>query len=70
MSHSHSLTNNGKLTLAVLINVLLTIVQIMGGLLSGSLALIADALHNLSDAGAIVIAISRVKYRPRKRIKI
>ncbi|WP_077285070.1 cation diffusion facilitator family transporter [Cognaticolwellia aestuarii] len=56
-SHSHSHTANGKLTLAVFINVLLTIVQIVGGILSGSLSLIADALHNLSDAGAIVIAI-------------
>lgn len=56
-SHSHSHTANGKLTLAVFINFLLTIVQIVGGILSGSLSLIADALHNLSDAGAIVIAI-------------
>lgn len=56
-SHRHSHTANGKLTLAVFINVLLTIVQIVGGILSGSLSLIADALHNLSDAGAIVIAI-------------
>jgi cobalt-zinc-cadmium efflux system protein len=69
MSHSHSLTNNGKLTLAVLINVLLTIVQIMGGLLSGSLALIADALHNLSDAGAIVIAIFARKVSAKKADK-
>lgn len=59
MSHSHSHTHaaNGKLTFAVFINVLLTVVQIVGGILSGSLSLIADALHNLSDAGAIVIAI-------------
>lgn len=56
-SHRHSHTANGKLTLAVFINFLLTIVQIVGGILSGSLSLIADALHNLSDAGAIVIAI-------------
>lgn len=55
--HNHSHDHTGKLGLAVLINVLLTIVQIIGGLLSGSLSLIADALHNLSDAGAIVVAI-------------
>jgi cobalt-zinc-cadmium efflux system protein len=34
----------------------LTLAQIVGGVLSGSLALIADALHNLSDAIALVIA--------------
>lgn len=57
MAHQHNHSGDGKLGIAVLINVLLTIAQIVGGLLSGSLALIADALHNLSDAGAIFIAI-------------
>jgi len=65
-SHSHSHKDNGKLTFAVLINVLLTIVQIIGGVLSGSLSLIADALHNLSDAGAIVIAIFARKVSAKK----
>lgn len=56
-SHGHSHSHDGKLGIAVFINVLLTIAQIIGGILSGSLSLIADALHNLSDAGAIFIAI-------------
>jgi len=53
----HNHTHDGKLGIAVFINVFLTIVQIIGGIFSGSLSLIADALHNLSDAGAILIAI-------------
>jgi len=57
MAHNHSHSHDGKLSLAVVINILLTIVQIIGGIFSGSLSLIADALHNLGDAGAIVIAI-------------
>ncbi|WP_340642513.1 cation diffusion facilitator family transporter [Photobacterium damselae] len=60
MSHNHSLddkTNTSKLIVAVFINIILTIVQIVAGLFSGSLSLLADALHNLSDAGAIVVAI-------------
>jgi cobalt-zinc-cadmium efflux system protein len=56
-NHEHSHTHDGKLNFAVFINILLTVVQIIGGLVSGSLSLIADALHNLSDAGAILIAI-------------
>tara|TARA_R110002073_G_scaffold303165_3_gene471414 strand:- start:22884 stop:23756 length:873 start_codon:yes stop_codon:yes gene_type:complete len=54
--HNH---NHGdqKLSIAVFINILLTIAQVIGGLISGSLSLVADALHNLSDAGAIIIAI-------------
>ena len=58
MEHDHSRHDmaGGKLGLAIFINVLLTVAQVVGGLLSGSLALIADALHNLSDAGAILVA--------------
>lgn len=56
-SHAHNHSHDRKLNMAVFINILLTIAQIIGGIFSGSLSLIADALHNLSDAGAIVIAI-------------
>lgn len=41
---------------AVFINLALTLAQIIGGILSGSLALIADAVHNLSDALTLIIA--------------
>lgn len=41
---------------AVVVNLGLTIAQIIGGILSGSLALIADAIHNLSDALSLIIA--------------
>jgi cobalt-zinc-cadmium efflux system protein len=46
-----------RLAFAIAVNVLLTVAQIVGGVFSGSLALIADAIHNLSDAGAIAIAL-------------
>jgi len=57
--HHHNVEDVGikRLTLAVIINLLLTLAQIVGGILSGSLALIADALHNLSDASSLVIAL-------------
>lgn len=45
-----------KVALAVVANVALTLAQIIGGVLSGSVALIADALHNLSDAASLGIA--------------
>lgn len=46
-----------KLVFAVAVNVFLTVAQIVGGVFSGSLALIADAIHNLSDAAALAIAL-------------
>ncbi len=61
MGHDHSHHHHGfgstkKLYLAVVVNIVLTVVQVVGGLLSGSLSLLADALHNFSDAGALAIA--------------
>lgn len=56
-SHVDDSQSNKQLTIAVVINALLTVVQIIGGVFSGSLSLIADALHNLSDAGALFIAL-------------
>ncbi len=55
-----------RLALAVVVNLGLTVAQIVGGILSGSLALIADALHNLSDAASLVIAFAarRIARRP------
>jgi len=46
--------------------VLLTVAQIVGRVLSGSLALIAEALHNFSDAGSLGIALAarRIARRP------
>ncbi|MCR9089374.1 MAG: cation diffusion facilitator family transporter [Rhodobacteraceae bacterium] len=52
---------------AIAVNVGLTVVQIIGGILSGSLALIADALHNFSDAISLVIAFAARKIARRPR---
>ncbi|WP_341212537.1 cation diffusion facilitator family transporter [uncultured Limimaricola sp.] len=50
---------------AIAVNLVLTVVQIIGGIVSGSLALIADALHNLSDAVSLVIAFAARKIARR-----
>ena len=55
--HHHGPESDRGLLVAVGINVLLTLAQVMGGIISGSLSLIADALHNLSDAASLGIAL-------------
>lgn len=59
-------TGDKRVAAAVSVNFLLTIVQIVAGIISGSLALIADAIHNLSDALSLVIAFAarRIARRP------
>ena len=65
-SHGHNhLSADGKLSWAIGINVILTVVQIGAGIISGSLALIADAIHNLSDAAAMVLALAARKISRR-----
>lgn len=57
----HEFSSAKKLYLAVFINIVLTVFQVVGGILSGSLSLLADALHNFSDAGALAIAAIAAK---------
>ena len=52
---------------AIAVNLGLTIAQIIGGIVSGSLALIADALHNFSDAISLIIAFAARKIARRPR---
>jgi cobalt-zinc-cadmium efflux system protein len=56
--HVHLDPDSGdrRVSLAIWANALLTVAQIIGGVLSGSLALVADAIHNLSDMASLLIA--------------
>ena len=61
MAHSHDHELEGlsdrRIAYTVALNVLLTVAEIIGGVVSGSVALVADALHNLNDAVALLIAL-------------
>lgn len=55
--HQTSHLSKKALIVAIAINGLLTIAQIIGGVAANSLALLTDALHNASDALALVLAL-------------
>ena len=65
--HAHIDPDSGdkRVSIAIWANALLTVAQIVGGILSGSLALIADALHNFSDMASLVIAFAARKIARR-----
>ena len=65
--HAHLDMESGDRRVAVAIwaNGILTIAQIVGGIFAGSLALIADALHNFSDMASLVIAFAARKIARR-----
>lgn len=54
--HHHSEPNKKNLLISVILNASITLAEFIGGILSNSLALISDAVHNLSDTMAIVIS--------------
>lgn len=66
MGHGHhhgdpSEIGERRLWWAVSANILLTVAQVIGGILSGSLSLVADALHNFSDAASLLIALVAIR---------
>ncbi len=64
--HHHGDLKGKKLGISVLLNVLITVAQIIGGLVSGSLSLLSDALHNFSDVIALVISYIADKLTQRE----
>ncbi len=65
--HSHDLRGASKrsLTLALILICGYMVVEIIGGVLSGSLALIADAGHMLTDAASIGLALAAMHFATR-----
>jgi cobalt-zinc-cadmium efflux system protein len=59
--HSHS-TNKKTLTVSLVIITVYMAVEVIGGLLTNSLALLADAGHMLSDAVSLFIALMAFKF--------
>ena len=52
--HNHHHNNKGSnLKISAILNLCISIIQIIGGILSNSLALLSDSIHNLGDSAAI-----------------
>ena len=67
-NHSHGGdvgSMKGRLFFTVALNMVITTAEIIGGILSGSLALLSDALHNFSDSISIVISYIALKLKLR-----
>lgn len=67
--HHHNEVTQKSVKLLILsfaINMLLSVAEIIGGIISGSVSLIGDALHNTSDAFSILIAVIAFKIGNKK----
>ncbi|RLD57039.1 MAG: cation transporter [Bacteroidetes bacterium] len=55
MAHHHE-HNTKNIGITILLNTVITVAQIIGGIISGSMALLSDAMHNFSDVLALIIS--------------
>jgi cobalt-zinc-cadmium efflux system protein len=65
-SHDHGDLKGRNLFISILLNIGITVAQVIGGLLSGSLALLSDALHNFSDVISLIISYVANKLTKKK----
>jgi cobalt-zinc-cadmium efflux system protein len=69
VADNHSNINHPRqknILISVVLNLLITVAEFIGGLLSNSLALLSDAAHNLSDTLALILAYVANRVSRRK----
>ncbi len=66
MNHHHHKVSGKNLFITIVLNIIITLSQIVGGIISGSLALLSDAMHNFSDVLSLVVAwaANRIAAKP------
>src|SRR5210317_1142237 len=55
-NHNHIKVSGKNLGITIVLNSVITIAQLIGGFLSGSLALISDATHNFTDVISLILS--------------
>jgi cobalt-zinc-cadmium efflux system protein len=65
-SHHGHQASGKNLLITVILNLVITLTEFLGGIFSNSLALISDALHNLGDTFSIVISYIALRTGRRK----
>ncbi|MEX2444881.1 MAG: cation diffusion facilitator family transporter [Alkalispirochaeta sp.] len=63
--HHHEVTGK-NLGWTILLNVVITVGEAIGGIISGSMALLSDAAHNFSDVLSLIISYAANKLSKRK----
>ena len=71
-AHSHNLsrskeTSTTRLIITIILNFLITITELIGGIITGSLSLISDAMHNFSDGIAIIISYIAIRLNKKPK---
>ncbi len=54
--HNHQQVKGKNLVITILLNAGISLAELIGGILSGSIALISDAIHNFSDVLSLIVS--------------
>lgn len=65
--HHHPHASSRNILVALGLNVVFTVIEFSGGILTGSVAILADAIHDLGDSVALVVAYGLERYAKRNR---
>ncbi len=63
--HHHQVSGKG-LWYSILLNIFITLAEVFGGIVSGSMALLTDAAHNFSDVISLIISYTANRLAGRK----
>jgi len=65
-NHTHqAAATKSRLIITMVLNFIITIAEVIGGILSGSLSLISDAMHNFSDGISVILSYIAIKLKDR-----
>lgn len=68
--HHHHQVDGKNLSASIFLNIVITLAQIIGGFISGSLSLLSDALHNFSDVISLVLSLFAHRLSKKKANEI
>ncbi|ASJ06757.1 cation diffusion facilitator family transporter [Thermococcus pacificus] len=64
--HHHHGELKGRMAFSIALNLVITIAEVIGGILSGSLSLLSDSLHNFSDSMSLLASYFAIKIGERR----
>lgn len=65
--HHHHAVSGRNVLITIIFNVVITVAQVFGGIISGSMALLSDAAHNFSDVLSLIISYWAIKLSGREQ---
>jgi cobalt-zinc-cadmium efflux system protein len=66
-THAHPHDSERDIGVAFLLNLLFTVIEILGGLWTNSLAILSDALHDLGDSASLALSWYFERYSKREK---